>query len=212
MWVNLVLLVVFFAVLAMLIREGLWSNAIMFFNVMTAAMLASNYYEPLADWLQAKWPTYTYVLDFLSLWAIFSGVLIVLRLLTDKVSRVKVRFKMPVEWAGGIFFALWVGWIMVCFTTFTLHTAPLARNFLGGQFQPEPTSNNFLGLGPDRKWLAWMYTMSLDGSLSHGRPEGDARTNVFDPDADFIIRYAARRRAFEDPTFSIVVRPEQVKY
>ncbi len=212
MWVNLVLLVVFFAVLAMLIREGLWSNAILFFNVMTAAMLASNYYEWLAEWLYKKWPTYTYLLDFLSLWAIFSVVLIVLRLLTDKISRVKVRFKMPVEWAGGIFFALWVGWIMVGFTTFTLHTAPLARNFLGGQFQPEPTSNNFFGFGPDRQWLAWMHTMSLDGALSHGRPEGNDTINVFDPKADFIIRYAARRRAFEDPSFGMLVRPDQIKY
>src|SRR5215472_13274028 len=108
MWVNLILLVVLFAVVAMLIREGLWSNAIMFFNVMTAAMLASNYYEPLADWLDRKWQGYTYIFDFLALWAIFAAVLVVLRLITDKVSRVKVRFKMPVEWAGGIFFALWV--------------------------------------------------------------------------------------------------------
>ncbi len=136
------LLVVFFACLAMMIGEGLWSNAIMFFNVMTAALLATNYFEPLASWLERKDPTYTYVLDFLALWTVFCGVLILLRLATDKVSRVKVRFKRPVEWGGGILFALWVGWIMVCFTTFTLHTAPLAHSFLGGAFQPEPRKRN----------------------------------------------------------------------
>ncbi len=172
MYVDLVLLVVFFAVVAMLVREGLWSNAISFFNVMTAAMLASNYFETLADWLTKKFPSYTYLLDFLSLWAIFCAVLIVLRLLTDRISRVKVRFKMPVEWAGGIFFALWVGWIMVCFTTFSLHTAPLARNSFGGDFQPTPTSDMFFGLAPDRQWLAWMHTMSLDGAARPRPPRG----------------------------------------
>ncbi len=197
MWTNLVLLVVFFAVVAMLIREGLWSNAVLFFNVMTAAMLASNYYEPLATFLQSKWPDYTYVWDFLSLWAIFAAVLVVLRLATDKISRHKVRFKLPVEWVGGIFFALWVGWIMVCFTTFTLHTAPLSRNFLGGTFQQEgPKGSNFFGLGPDWQWLAWMHTMSDDGALSHGRTEG-SDVNVFDPKSDFILRYGARRKSFE---------------
>ncbi len=211
MWVNLILLVVFFAVVAMLIREGIWSNAIMFFNVMTAAMLASNYYEPLADWIDRKWEGYTYIVDFLSLWAIFAAVLVVLRLATDWVSRVRVRFKMPVEWAGGVFFALWVGWIMVCFTTFTLHTAPLSRNFLGGQFQPEPKDNNFFGLGPDKLWLSWMHTMSDYGALSHGRPEGDSETNVFDPKADFIMRYGARRKAYEG-TPDIKVRRDQVTY
>ena len=32
---------------------------------------------------------------------------------TDRISRVKVRFKMPVEWSGGIFFSLWVAWLIL---------------------------------------------------------------------------------------------------
>jgi len=186
-----VLLAVFFACVAMMFNEGLWSNAIVFFNVMTAALLATNFFEPLAGWLERKDPTYTYVLDFLALWAIFAAVLIVLRLATDKISRVKVRFKRPVDIAGGIFFALWVGWIMVCFTTFSLHTAPLARSFMAGAFQETPESEMFFGLAPDRKWLAFVHSLSDDGSLAHSEKK------VFDPDADFILRYGARRAAFE---------------
>jgi len=200
MYFTLLLLVVFFAVVAMLVREGLWSNAIMFFNVITAAMLATNYYETLANWIERKdWGrSFTFLLDFLSLWVIFSVVLVVLRLATDKISRVKVRFKLPVEWSGGIFFALWVAWLMVCFTAFSFHTAPLARNFLFGSFQPEPDSKMFFGLAPDRQWLAWMHTMSDYGSLAGNRPEGDKTTNVFDPNTDFILRYAARRKQYEN--------------
>lgn len=200
MYFTLLLLVVFFAVVAMLIREGLWSNAIMLFNVMTAAMLATNYYETLANWIERKdWGrSYTFLLDFLSLWAIFSVVLVVLRLATDKISRVNVRFKLPVEWTGGIFFALWVAWLMVGFTAFSFHTAPLARNFLFGSFQPEPDSNMFFGLAPDRQWLAWMHTMSDYGSLGRRSSEDPPGEHVFDPNTDFVLRYAARRKQYED--------------
>jgi uncharacterized membrane protein required for colicin V production len=197
MYLNIVLLLIFFAVLGSLVREGLWSNAIKLFNVMMAAMLATNYFEPLADWLTAKQPTFTYVWDLLTVWAIFCVTLAVLQTITDRLSHVQVRFRKPVETAGGIFFACWVGWLMVCFTTFTLHMAPLSRSFLDGSFQAEPDSEMFFGLAPDRKWLAFMHTMSLDGSLSKSRAEGDTRTNVFDPDADFIFKYGASRERFE---------------
>ena len=42
----------------------------------------------------------------------------------------------------------------------TLHTAPLARHFLGGAFQREPDSKMFFGLAPDRVWLAWVHRES----------------------------------------------------
>jgi hypothetical protein len=100
---------------------------------------------------------------------------------------------------------------MVCFTTFTLHTAPLSRNFLGGKFQEEgPKGANFFGIGPDWQWLAWMHTMSYDGALSH-RPEGNEFENVFDPKSDFILRYGARRKAFEDVR-DVRVNPGEGKY
>jgi hypothetical protein len=205
----LLLLVVFVSCLAMAIREGLWSNAIMFFNVLMAAMLATNYFEPVANmfdnWLDSKEHSYRYFMDFTALWVVFAASLSLLRLATDKLSRTQVRFKLPVEWAGGIFFACWFGWMMVCFTTFTLHTAPLAQNFLYGAFQETPESTMFFGLAPDRKWLAYMHTMSIDGSLARGRPEGaDPTTNVFDPHAEFILKYGDRRARFEQHIENLV--------
>lgn len=206
MYLNLCLAAVFFTVLAMRLREGLWSNAIMFFNVMTAALLATNYFEPLADRLDRVEPTYTYLADFLALWGAFCVAIIVLRVTTDLVSRVKVRFRLPIDWAGGIFFALWTAWIMVCFTTFSLHTAPLARNSFGGAFQPEPDSQMFFGLAPDRQWLAFAHTLSLDGTGPEGRqgslarsrdPSESPENNVFDPKAEFILKYGASRAKFE---------------
>jgi uncharacterized membrane protein required for colicin V production len=197
-YINVLLLVIFFAVLASLVREGLWSNAIKLFNVMTAAMLATNYFEPLADFLTDKQPTFTYVWDIIAVWAIFCVALGVMQTITDRLSRIQVRFRKPVETAGGIFFACWIGWLMICFTTFTLHMAPLSRSFLDGSFQPDADSKMFFGFAPDQDWLAFIHTMSLNGSLAKSRAEGDTRTNVFDPDADFIFKYAASRKKFED--------------
>jgi hypothetical protein len=212
---TLALLAVFLACVAMHVREGLWSNAISFFNVMTAALLATNYFEPVADWLTAKWPAYTFFFDYLALWGLFCIILILLRTVTDRVSRVKVRFKLPVDWAGGIFFACWVGWIMVCFTTFSLHTAPLARSFLGGGFLAEPDESMFFGLAPDRQWLAFVHTLSLDGtgpdgqqgSLARGRGENEPpEYNVFDPRGEFILKYGASRARFEEIKDSSLTR------
>ena len=148
--------------------RGLWSNAIMFFNVMTAAMLASNYFETLAigsPKMAVVHLSVGFSFDVGDLFARAARITL--------VDRQNFPRESPVQDAGGmgrgIFFALWVGWIMVCFTTFSLHTAPLARNSFGGDFQETPSSNMFFGLAPDKQWLGWMYTMSLDGSLARGR-------------------------------------------
>ena len=191
MFINLLLLLIFVACFASLMSGGLWSNTLTLVNVVTAAFLATNYFEPLAEYFEKQDPSFTYLWDFLAIWLIFGVSMIALRALTDAMSTVKVRFFVPVEKAGGILMACWVAWIVVCFTTMTLHTAPLARSFLGGSFQPDPDSKMLFGLGPDRVWLGWVHRESK-GSLSR---LGDVVP--FDARGDFIIRYGERRAEFE---------------
>ena len=105
MWIAAILLLVLVVCAAMLWNEGLWGNAITLVNVVLAAMLATNYYEPLADLLDGKFPKYTYFADFVSLWLIFTVTYFVMRLLTDTLSKYRVRFKMPVEEVVGIVLA-----------------------------------------------------------------------------------------------------------
>src|SRR3546814_5029641 len=81
-------------------------------------------------------PTFTYVWDYLALWGLFALFYIVFRAGSDLLSKTQVRFKSIVDLAGGSFLALWISWVLVCFTTMSLHTAPLARNSLFGSFQP----------------------------------------------------------------------------
>lgn len=192
MILNILLIVIFFACFASLMNNGLWSNTLALVNVLTAGLLATNYFEPLANFFERQDSSFTYVWDFLAIWMIFGIAMIVLRMATDYMSTVKVKFFVPVEKAGGLLMACWVAWVVVGFTTMTLHTAPLARNFLGGAFQPEAESKMLFGLGPDRSWLGWVHRESK-GSLSRlGTP------NPFDPRGDFILRYGERRAEFED--------------
>ncbi len=167
----------------------------MFFNTMTAVLLASNFFEPVANWITGMSPGLAYIADFVALWGIFAVSLLLMRVVTDFISRHQVRFLKQIDVAGGVFFATWIGWIMVQFTLFSLHTAPMSRNFL--DFQEKPDTRMFFGLGPDRDWLAFLHSMSTDGSLSREPPANRPEAFVFDPQADFILRYGARREQLE---------------
>ena len=196
MWLTIILAAILFACLASMVTGGLWNNALIFVNVVTAALLASNYWEPLAIWLQKQRPDFTYYADFIAQWALFVLCMVVLRGVTDLLSRVKVRFKKPVNLAGGILFALWTGWMLVCFTTWTLHTAPLAQSPLGGEFAPTPDERMFLGLGPDRLWLGFLHKQST-GAMRRGGTAQNPNLHEFDPQGEYLFKYAERRKRFE---------------
>jgi uncharacterized membrane protein required for colicin V production len=192
MYINLVLALVFFACVASTIQNGLWTNIILLINVVSAALVATCYYEPVAELFDDLVPSYGAANDFVSVWLVFAGSLGILDLgVTDFLSRVKVRYLRPVDRFGGMFLSCWIGWVTVCFTTMTLHMAPLPRNFAGGDFQPTPDATMAGPLEPDHRWLGFVQKMSRGGYRCS--PE-----NVFDPRADFILKYAQRRKGFEN--------------
>lgn len=184
--ITLVLLAVFVVVTFALWREGLWSGMIMLLNVILAASFATAWYERLVAFVQPRLPSYDYLLDFVCLWGLFAVVLLALREISDRVSRTKVRFRRPVELFGGPLVAALTAWIVVCFTAASLHTAAVPRDMV----QADPEARMFLGLAPDRRWLAWVRGSSLHGPFA--RPD-----HAFDERADFIIRYANRRKQLE---------------
>jgi hypothetical protein len=192
---NLLLIVIFAVCVAFIFNEGLWGACLMFCNVLMAAVLATDLFEPVAKLLESMMSGYTYFCDFLALWICFVVLLTIFRLATDLLSRHRMRFKRPVDVAGGVVFAVGVAWLMVQFTLFTFHAAPLGRNFLG--FQERPETRMFFGLAPDRNWLAFMHSLTSNSSLSRTPAPGDANTHVFDPNGDFILRYGQRRKDFE---------------
>lgn len=211
---SLLLLVIFAAVVAFSFSEGLWSNAIRFINVVTAALLATNFWEPVAKLLDDNVSSsFTYFWDFLSLWVLFAVFMLVLRLATGAVSKVKVRFMLIVDRIGSAVLAMAAAWIIVCFTLFSLHTAPLAKNFMGGAFDYQQTM--FL-VGPDRQWVSFVgwvsrgaYSRTMgDGEIGQKlygedptEPESERRLAVFGRwrtfPQEFMSKYAARRSAME---------------
>ena len=152
------LVVIFIAVAISLYTEGLWGNSLRLFNVVTAALLATNFYEPLANWIEGMMPSFKYLCDFIALWLLFGLSMGVLRAMTDFVSKVKVRFLKIVDQVGSGVLACCVAAVMVAFVTMTLHTAPLAEKFLFGGFQPDKPM--MAGLAPDHKWLGFSRTVS----------------------------------------------------
>jgi hypothetical protein len=181
-------------VVAIIGNEGLWSNAITLFNVVTAALLATNFWEPITAKLLAWQPGGIFVFDYAVLWGLFSASYLALRTLTDAASRVRVRFPQPVDKVGSYLFAVWTGWVLVCFFAMTLHTAPLSKNFLFGGFKPE--ERMFFGLAPDRQWLGFMQKMSA-GSFARSAPEGKPEAYMFDPNGQYMVKYASRRFIME---------------
>ena len=93
-----------------------------------------------------------------------------------------------VEVAGGLICGGVVGWLMVCFTLFSLHTAPLAPFFMKGGFNPG--SNMFFGTAPDRGWARFAQGQSNadSGALSAGEEFVTQR---------YLEWYKKRREAFE---------------
>jgi uncharacterized membrane protein required for colicin V production len=192
MAINIILGVILLACVASLFNDGLWSNAIRLVNVILAALLAMNYFEPLAAALDDWQPTYTFVWDFLSLWALFAVFAIILTILTNSLSRVKVKFLKIVDQIGGLVLSLWIGWVMVCFTLTTLHTAPLSHDFAG--FAVDKDEKMFL-VGPDRLWLAFTQKQSM-GMYGHS-PANAPDKYAFDPNAQFMKMYHFRRQKLE---------------
>lgn len=201
-----ILMFIFIVCFATLWWQGLWGNAITLINVTFSAMLATNLYEPVVAVFdnEGSRSSFTYLIDFLALWGLFVMFLTMFRLITDLLSRYRVRFNPYVEYFGRAFLVIWIGWLVVCFTCFTLHTAPLGAAPFLESFQPDPESRNFLFfIGPDRQWLAFMQSRSHDAlrrggmqpSEEYKDTDGDSR--VFDQDGDFIFKYRHRREMFE---------------
>ncbi len=202
---SLVLLFIFLIVAAAAWFQGLWNSTLMLINLFLAAMLALNFFEPLADMIDAQDRSYTYLVDFLVLWGLFVVAFGLLRLMSDILSRNRVTFDFWTETVGRSLLAIWIAWLFVGFVCVSLHTAPLGAHPLG--FQKTPTSGNFFGMAPDRQWLAFMQSRSR-GGFSRGESEQanlsplpedeNLKVRIFDPESRFILKYYQRRVNFAD--------------
>ena len=64
--------IVLFAGIAMMVREGLWSNAITLVNIIISGLVAFGFYSPLVIYLDEMTDgEHTYWLDFAVIWALY---------------------------------------------------------------------------------------------------------------------------------------------
>ena len=95
MTVSLILLGIFIAVSFALWREGPWSGLIVLLNVLLAASLATAWYPVVVARLEPSLASYTHLLDFIALQGMFCVLLILMREITDRLSRTGAPISIP---------------------------------------------------------------------------------------------------------------------
>lgn len=171
----ILMLVILGVTIAFSVRDGIWTNLIRLFNLIFSGLIATTYFETLADALEGMAPSYTYLLDFLSIWIIFIAVYALLRFLTNKLSVVRVWFPAIIDKWVGVGLSVILGFTMLSFSVFALYTAPLQPNYWGMHNYPTLTGG----------WAVFA-KMEADGALQSG-------TAAFGDTKDFYDRYNKRR-------------------
>lgn len=169
--------------------EGAWGAALSLIDVTLAALIATNFWQPIAEFLSDKAPEWRFWWHYLALVLLFIVSLALIRAATSALSPRLLRFPVLVEQAGKWWFAACTAWVFIGFFYMSVQIAPLAREFLGSS----PERKVFLGTGPDRHWLGFMQYTSRKvfdrGGTAH----------VFDPQGIFVPSYASWRKSYEDP-------------
>ena len=161
---------IFFASLAMMVREGLWSNTITLVNVFISGIVAFGFYAPLTIKVdEALGGEFTYLLDFLMLWALFVVTMIVARVLTDRLSTTRLRLKHPIDTICGPLMAALAAWVITSFAVATLHTAPLQKEGLGGKLVHEQIEGKSALASPDLAWLRFVERITTPDAYG-GKP------------------------------------------
>jgi hypothetical protein len=183
--------IVFFAALAMMVREGLWSNTITLICILLSGLAAFGFYQPLTRWVDEQTDgSYTYLLDIICLWGVYVVAMILLSATAAALSKTRLRFKNPIDPIGGPVVAVIAGWVLMSFTLATLHTAPLSKETLGGAFVHEKSdvaSKSALS-APDLWWLRFVERATSPEVLGSG--------NTFSA-AAFVSIYADHRAKFD---------------
>ncbi len=194
--------IIVFAALAMMVREGLWSNTITLFSIIIAGLIAFGFYSPIVVYVNEEMTDgqHTYWLDYAILWALYAVAIILLKALAGAASRTRMRFKHPIDSIGGPLVGFIAAWVLASFALATLHVSPMPKDAFGGGLVKDndmATASAFMQ--PDAAWLRFIERMSADTSF------GSASTTGFTAKT-WVKFYSERRAALEKSTDFIVDR------
>jgi hypothetical protein len=120
---------VFFAGLAMTVGEGLWSNTISFIAITLGGVFAFTVGPPIGVWAMEKMDKpvdFLWFFLFAAVWLTFFLFVVIFRILTDRISTVRVRFVPPLELVAGPLMGLMVAVLFTSFVANTLWHYPIA--------------------------------------------------------------------------------------
>lgn len=123
-YLAVLMFAIFFAGFAMTVNEGLWSNAITLFCVMLAGVIAVPGGLALAGYVIAQAqpsPENEWAFKFGSIWGVFFFAVMILRIATDRISRIRMKFVKPLDVAGGILLGLVVSLMLTSFSAMMLY-------------------------------------------------------------------------------------------
>lgn len=188
--------------------EGVWGAAHTFLCVLLSGLLAMNYFEPFANFLDGMLGSSRQYSDIVALVGLFIALVFAMRLGTEQLAPTYIQLPSSVDQVGRWGFAAVTGYLTMAILLTALHTAPLPREFMG--FKPERA--NFFGMAPDRQWLgftqyvteksfSWIHsqdpvtkefvTHAFDGKYERlGDPTSPFPNTIW---PSFPIRYASRR-------------------
>jgi hypothetical protein len=211
---TLILLVAFLLIGGLIWFVGLWSGFISLINLLLAALVATAFFEPVADQLEygsgKNSMQFTYLCDFVAIWLVFVAAAVLIRILSDSFSSVRVRFDPVTEMIGRSVVAVLAGGIFVCFAHFTLLVAPLP--FTGGETDMRITQPRQIWISLTRGLSSGSLAESRDTKLAqpyrdeHNRIQGDSELRPFDPLYTFQAKYQERRQRFAQQEFARVKR------
>ena len=216
--IDIALLVVIGIVAWCVASEGAWGAALLFLNVLFSGLLAMNFFEPLANYLQSSVaPGWANRWDIICLVGLFAGFVFAFRFLAEYLQPTFIAVHPLVYDGGRWLFGGLAGYVVMAFLLTALHTAPLPREFLG--FSPE--RDNLFGItAPDRQWLGFTQYVTEHSLARSGSPrifDGPRfRVGSFEGVwPSFPIRYASRRIAVQTgqssgSTGSSEIRPRRV--
>ncbi|MDR2344755.1 MAG: hypothetical protein LBE18_01690 [Planctomycetaceae bacterium] len=117
----------FAALYGMRWRERFWGNIITVFVVFFSTLIAVNWFEPLAHWVTGQSAGTLFIADYLFIWLLFIVSFCILNEITRVLSRVNVKFPVPVENAGNFIMITILLCMIWSFYTFSLNVAPLGE-------------------------------------------------------------------------------------
>ncbi len=181
-----------------LMSEGLWGSALMFFNVLFAALISFNFYEPLAQLIvdQIGGEIVSSFADSVSMMVLFVVSLLLLRLATETIAPSMVRFPTPLYHLGRVIFAFGGAVVMIAMLLLGYQASPVQKKMLGvWDYKHQP----FFKERFDRDFLAFFQYTSGYTFANNGKGDADparefpSKPRLFDPRAEWLLIHQLAR-------------------